>query len=54
MKGTIRLFVGFLLVMGGVGGIEHNPEILPSLGYAVFGLLLMGWAVYDLKKQEVL
>ena len=53
MKGSIRLLVGFLCVMGGVGGMETNPEFLPSLSWAVAGLALMGWAVYDIKKSEV-
>lgn len=52
MKGTIRFFIGFILVMGGVGGIENNIEMLPSLWYAVAGLALMGWAVYDINKME--
>lgn len=53
MKGTIRLVVGFILTLGGVGGIESNmTEVLPleSLVWCVVGLGLMAWAAYDLNK----
>ena len=55
MKGTIRLVLGLLLVMGGVGGIETNTvEVIPmdSLGIALVGMFLMGWAAYDMNKHE--
>jgi hypothetical protein len=52
MRGTIRLILGLLLVLGGVGGIEHNPEILPGLMVALLGLALMGWATYDLNQAS--
>lgn len=43
MKGSIRLVVGFFLVFGAVGGMDHNPEAsLPTLiALAVVGLFLM-------------
>jgi hypothetical protein len=56
MKGTIRLVVGFILVLGGVGGIEADTtQVFPvdSLVWCVVGLLLMGWAARDLNKVEV-
>lgn len=56
MKGTIRFAVGFILVLGGVGGIETNTvDVLPldSLSWAVAGLALMAWAAIDFNKAEV-
>lgn len=55
MKGTIRLMIGFLLVMGGVGGIETNTEVaipLDSLGIAILGCLIAFWGVVDMNKEE--
>lgn len=55
MKGTIRLLVGVLLVMGGVGGIETNTEVaipLDSLGIAILGLFLAGWGAIVMNKEE--
>ena len=55
MKGTIRLMIGFLLVMGGVGGIETNTEVaipLDSLGIAILGCLIGFWGVVDMNKEE--
>jgi hypothetical protein len=55
MRGTIRLVLGLILMLGGVGGIETNTtEVLPldSLGIAVLGLVLMGWAALDMNKLE--
>jgi hypothetical protein len=54
MKGTIRLLVGFIMLFGGVGGIETSTELMPldSLGIAVGGLLLMFWAVLDINRYE--
>ena len=55
MKGTIRLMIGFLLVMGGVGGIETNTEVaipLDSLGIALLGCLIAAWGVIDMNKEE--
>ena len=42
MKGSIRLFIGFILVFGAVGGLD-NPEtpLLAGLALAVVGLGLM-------------
>lgn len=54
MKGTIRIFVGILLVLGGVGAIENSTGSIPldSLGIAVLGLVLMAWATFDINKLE--
>ena len=37
----IRILVGFFLMAGGVGGIEQNTDMFPSVCFAVAGLLLM-------------
>lgn len=52
MKGTIRLIVGFILVLGGVGGMELSTEAFPldSLAWSIAGLGLMAWAVRDVNK----
>jgi hypothetical protein len=42
----IRFLIGFLMVFGAVGGIDNaSPEqsLLPLIGCAVVGLLLMWW-----------
>lgn len=42
----IRFVIGFLLVLGSVGGIDNaSPEqsLVPMLLTAVLGLLLMAW-----------
>ena len=48
MKGSIRLFVGFLLVFGAVGGMD-NPDqaayFVEQIVAAVVGLSLMFWGV---------
>jgi hypothetical protein len=43
MKGSIRLAVGFMLVFGAVGGMEHNPEssLMLLIPLACVGLALM-------------
>lgn len=48
MKGTIRIVVGFLLVLGVVGAddyalemMQDPPHVLQTLGLAVLGLGLM-------------
>lgn len=46
MKGTIRFILGLTLVLGSVGGIEHQPtaNIWLQLAVAGVGLALMFWA----------
>ncbi len=43
MKGSIRLAVGFMIVFGAVGGMEHNPEasLFVLIPMACVGLFLM-------------
>lgn len=43
----IRFIVGLLLVLGGIGGIEHSTpdsSLVGSLLTCVAGLALMAWA----------
>jgi hypothetical protein len=37
----IRLLVGFFLMAGGIGGIEENTDMFPSICFAIAGCLLM-------------
>jgi hypothetical protein len=43
MQGTIRLVVGFLLVFGAVGGMDHGPSdyFYAQILFTIVGLLLM-------------
>ena len=55
MKGTIRILLGMVMVMGGVGGMEANTtELLPldSFAFAVAGLAVMAWGVAAANKNE--
>jgi hypothetical protein len=53
MTGTIRLVVGFILVFGAVGGMEHQPEasLLAQTLIAGAGLALMLWATRDINRR---
>ena len=48
MRGSIRAFIGFLVVFGSVGGMDNATDValytvlLPS---AIVGLALMYWGV---------
>jgi hypothetical protein len=56
MQGTIRIALGFILMLGGVGGIEANTEValpLDSLGVAVTGLAIMAWGALAAAQAEV-
>lgn len=56
MKGSIRLFLGFLLVFGAVGGMD-NPDqaqfFVEQAIAAVVGLGLMVWGVNAMNKENV-
>lgn len=42
----IRFVIGFLMVMGAVGGIDNAPpeqSLVPMMIMAVVGLALMAW-----------
>lgn len=50
----IRFILGFLLVFGGVGGMEHGDplDIWYQLGFVLIGLLLMFWASASLSEKK--
>ena len=52
MKGSIRTFIGFLLVFGSVGGMDNStdPQLLVLLTISVLGLLMMYSGVRALGK----
>lgn len=55
MTGTIRILVGFVLLLGGVGGIEANTEVtlpLDSLAIALAGLAIFAWGALDAAANE--
>lgn len=54
MQGSIRLIVGFILVLGGVGGIENSTAQFPweSALIALGGLALMAWAIPALNRGQ--
>lgn len=55
MQGTIRIILGLVLLMGGVGGIEQDMSSLlplyPTL-IAFFGLALFGWGALAAARAE--
>ena len=51
----IRFCLGFILVLGGVGGMEQNMETLfplDSISVIIVGLGLMTWFVYDQEEND--
>jgi hypothetical protein len=53
MKGTIRLVVGLLVVMGAVGGLDADTATLAQgMSLAALGLALMGWGVVDMNREQ--
>lgn len=55
MKGTIRILLGFVLTLGGVGGMEQNTvDLIPldSLSVAVLGLVFLAWGALAANRQE--
>jgi hypothetical protein len=54
MKGSIRIFAGFLMALGATGGMDAQPDFLiEQLLVAVAGLGLMVWGVVAMKKQGI-
>jgi len=55
MKGTIRILLGLVLVMGGVGGIETDTSntIIPlaPLMLAIFGLGIFAWGTVAAQQE---
>ena len=53
MKGTIRLVVGLLVVMGAVGGLDADTAtLLQGMSLSAVGLALMAWGVVDMNKEQ--
>ena len=52
MRGSIRAIVGFFIVFGAVGGMEHDPSSSLLLGTlaAVIGLAIMYSGVSAMKE----
>jgi len=50
--GLIRIALGFLCVLGAVGGMEQQPGagLLAQTAVAVLGLVLMLWAARDINR----
>ena len=50
--GLIRIAVGFLCVLGALGGMEQQPGagLLAQTAVAVLGLALMLWAAVDINR----
>ena len=54
MKGSIRAIVGFLVVLGAVGGMDADPTNSVLLGtlLAIAGLLLMHSGVSAMNREN--
>lgn len=52
MKGSIRFVVGLILIIGAVGGMDSatDAELLPLIGIAIVGLIVMAWGNSALEK----
>jgi hypothetical protein len=50
--GLIRITLGFLCVLGALGGMEQQPGagLLAQTAVAVLGLALMLWAAVDINR----
>ena len=51
----MRLIIGLILVLGGVGGMEQNIETLfplDSISVIIVGLGLMTWFAYDQEEND--
>jgi len=51
MSGSIRAFVGFLVVFGAVGGMDTSTDsdLLMLVGIAIAGLLVMASGIFAMK-----
>ena len=52
MQGTIRFFLGLLITMFGVGGVENSvtdPQLLMTVGVCIVGLFIMASGANALK-----
>ena len=53
MQGSIRLFLGFLMVYGAVGTLDADPtaSLLVQLGLAIVGLVVMASGALALSRN---
>jgi len=53
MQGSIRMFIGFMLVFGAVGTIEIDPNcnLMAQFGLAMLGLVILFSGVVANKQQ---
>ena len=54
MQGSIRVFVGMLIVFGAVGGIDQgsDAQLIPAVLLAIAGLVMMNSGVTAMKGAE--
>jgi len=54
MKGSIRIFIGFLLTYGAVGSLDFDPtaDVVVALLLASVGLIMLYSGVQALKEEE--
>ena len=50
MKGSIRLAIGFFLVMGSVGGLDNDGPVAILTALALVGLAIMASGVSAMQK----
>ena len=54
MKGSIRVFVGLIIVFGAAGGLDNTPDsdLYKSILLAVCGLFIMYSGVLAMKRDQ--
>lgn len=55
MKGSIRVIVGLLVVLGGAGATElssNTEEYVRSLAVALVGLASMAWGTWAMNREQ--
>jgi len=54
MKGSIRIFIGFLLTYGAVGSLDFDPtaDVVVALLLASVGLIILYSGVQALKEEK--
>ncbi len=54
MKGSIRIFIGFLMTYGAVGSLDFDPtaDVVVALLLASVGLIMLYSGVQALKEEK--
>ena len=54
MKGSIRIFIGFLITYGAVGALDFDPtaDVVVAILLASVGLIILFSGVQALKEDE--